>query len=185
MVQPVLPKVVLITGIPGAGKTTVSKALAARFERGVAIEGDWLQEIIFAGSVWPDGEPKDEAERQLTLKAENAAMLADRFVEAGFVAVIDDVMPGTHRLGIYLDALRSRPVALVVLAPPVEITLHRDANRGYKLVGDGWTHLDEEIRDQLGDLGLWLDTQNLSVDETVETILSRLNEAILDREATK
>jgi len=112
-----VPKVILLTGIPGAGKTTVSNALASRFERGVAIESDWLQEIIVSGGLWPDEEPHDEAERQLTLKAQNAALLADRFADAGFLPVIDDVIPGTHRLGIYLEALSSRPVVLVVLAP--------------------------------------------------------------------
>ena len=176
-----VPKVVLLTGIPGAGKTTVSKALAARFERGVAIEGDWLQEIIVSGGLWPDEDPRDEADRQLTLKAQNAATLADRFADAGFLAVIDDVIPGTHRLGIYLSALEARPVAFVVLAPPLEVALARDESRGYKEVGETWAHLDAEIREKLDGVGLWLDTRDLSVDETVDAILARLDEAVLDR----
>jgi adenylate kinase family enzyme len=36
----------LINGIPGAGKTTTARALAARFPRGVHIEGDILQDFI-------------------------------------------------------------------------------------------------------------------------------------------
>jgi adenylylsulfate kinase-like enzyme len=176
-----VPKVILLTGIPGAGKTTVSNALASRFERGVAIEADWLQEIIVSGGLWPDEEPHDEAERQLTFKAQNAAMLADRFTGNGFLPVIDDVIPGTHRLGIYLEALSSRPVALVVLAPPLEVALARDASRGYKEVGETWAHLDAEIREKLDGVGLWLDTGDLSVEETVDAILARLDEAILDR----
>lgn len=37
------PLVVLVVGIPGAGKTTVAAALAARFPRSACIEGDLVQ----------------------------------------------------------------------------------------------------------------------------------------------
>jgi len=173
------PKVFLVTGIPGAGKTTVSKALAERFSHAVAIESDWLQEIIVSGGLWPDEEPHDEAERQLTLKAKNTAMLADSYVDAGFTVLIDDVVPGTHRLGIYLDSLRSRPVALVVLAPSLEVALRRDEHRGYKEVGSMWSHLDQEMREKLVGIGFWLDTSAMTVEETVDAIIANTHLTLL------
>ena len=70
----------LITGIPGAGKTTVSRLLAQRFPLAAHIEADRLQELIVSGSLWPDQEPREEAMRQLRLRARNAALLAESFL---------------------------------------------------------------------------------------------------------
>ena len=61
----------LVSGIPGAGKTTVARLLAQRFER-VHIEADRLQELIVTGGLWPDQEPAEEAQRQLRLRGRHA-----------------------------------------------------------------------------------------------------------------
>jgi chloramphenicol 3-O-phosphotransferase len=166
------PRIYLVTGIPGAGKTTVSRLLAEQFSRGVHVEADRLHWMIIRGALWPNEEPRDEAQRQLDMRALNAAMLAANFFDNGFAVVVDDVVVGKDRLGIYERQLADRGLSVVVLAPPVEVALSRDANRGDRSTGGIWAHLDAEQREQLGDVGLWLDTGRLSPDEAVAKILA-------------
>ena len=88
--------VIVVTGSQAAGKSTVARLLAQRFERGVHIEADTLQEMIVSDGEWPTepGDMRDEAERQLRLRLRNACLLARSFFEAGFTPVIDDIIIG-------------------------------------------------------------------------------------------
>ena len=166
---------ILVTGIPGAGKTTVAKALAQRFARAAHIEVDLLQEMIVSGGLWPDQQPREEAMRQLELRARHGAMLAASFVDAGITAVLDDVIVGPDRLALYRAGLGARPLHLVVLAPSLDVVRRRDRDRGYKRVGERWAHLDAEQRQKLGGQGLWVDSTGQSPEETVEAIVRALS----------
>jgi hypothetical protein len=46
--------------------------------------------------------------------------------------------------------------------------------RGYKRVGRRWAHLDREQRAALGTVGLWVDTTDLTAEQTVDVILARV-----------
>lgn len=65
---PPMASVWLINGIPGVGKTTTARALAARFQRAAHIEGDEIQGLIVSGAVNPGSQPEDEENRQIHLK---------------------------------------------------------------------------------------------------------------------
>ena len=162
----------IVSGIPGAGKTTVSRLLAQRFERGVHIEADLLQKLIATDGVWPDQEPVDEAKRQLRLRGRHACMLADSFFEAGFTPVIDDVVIGS-RLAEFRADIRSRPLLFVVLAPRPDVVERRDSERTEKQVFHIWGHLDEALRKETPQVGLCIDSSDLTAEQTVAEIMQR------------
>ena len=167
------PRIFLVTGIPGAGKTTVSKALAERFDRGVHVEADALQRMIVSGGEWPKPPaPSGEELRQISLRYKHAALLARSFYEAGFTAVIDDVALG-ELLEEYRWHLKGIPSYLVVLAPLVEVVARRDAGRS-KSVFDTWGYLDGVLRETMRDIGMWVETSDLTVEATVDEVLRRV-----------
>lgn len=177
-VLPVTDSVWLITGIPGAGKTSVSKQLAARLPRTAHVEVDLLREMVVSGYLAPGKEPKATSDAQLELGARNAALIADSFMAAGFTPLVDDVV--LHlQLAQYRQVLSRWPIRLVVLAPTVEVAMERDRKREEKHVAARFAYLDEEFRKQLQGQGLWLDTSGSSVADTVEAIVRRADEALL------
>ena len=165
--------VIIVSGVPGAGKSTIAPLLAGRFERGVHLEADALQRMIVSGARWPDEEPLDEGRRQLRLRGRNACLLADSFRDAGFTPVIDDIVVGT-RLDEYLDDLRARPVYFVLLLPDLGTLRSRNAERRKSDVFHQAEDLDPVARNETRQVGLRIDTSGQSAVESVDAILARL-----------
>lgn len=116
---------------------------------------------------------------QLNLRHCLAALVADEYAEAGITAVVQDLYLGddlSHLLGL----LRHHPVYLAVLAPRPTVIARRE--RARRKTGYGqWSiaAFDTLLREQTPQLGLWVDNSDLSVEETVDAILSNLSAALV------
>jgi predicted kinase len=166
------PAVIVISGMQGAGKSTVADRLARRLPRAARIRGDDLQEMIVSGGRWPEQrEMSAEAMAQLRLRLHNACLLARSFVRAGFSAVVDDIVIG-RRVDDLLAELRGWRFIFVLLTPRLEVVRRRELERGTRL-WPSWGWMEAEIRSGTPRIGLWLDTSAQSAQETVDEILRR------------
>lgn len=174
--------VILITGIQAAGKSTVAQALAERLERSVHVRGDLFRRMVVNGRVeMGPANPPAEAVRQLRLRYSLAARVADGYAGAGFTVVLQDIVLGPD-LAAMTDMIRFRPLHVVVLAPRAEVVRAREdarrAERGkvaYKPGDESVADLDAYLRRETPRIGLWLDTSEQTVDQTVAEILARVS----------
>jgi len=167
--------VVFITGISAAGKTTVAELLAGRFDRGVHVKGDTFRRMVVAGREDMTVRPSDAALRQLRLRYRLGASTADAYFQQGFSVVVQDIVLGPDLVN-YANAIKSRPLVAVVLAPRPEVVAEREAARAKVAYRDGHHTIEElceVLRSETPRLGLWLDTSKQTPEETVDEIIRR------------
>lgn len=125
-----MEQVLILTGPPGAGKTSTAMAICERFDRMMHISVDELREWVRAGYRRP-WDTDLQAREQLRMSAENACAIARVAVSHRYAAIIDDtVLP--EQVEAYrrsLDGIEAG-VHFVTLLPSLESCLHRDAPRG-------------------------------------------------------
>ncbi len=171
-------RVIVVSGVPGAGKSSVAKLVAQRFELGAHIEADTLQRMIVSGASWPDPQLTPESERQLRLRVMNGCRLADSFAKAGFCAVLDDIFIG-DRIEHLLADLATRPFYFVMLNPSLESLRSRNASR---IGRDAFYQARSlyPVLQQTRPIGLWLDTTALDPPQTVDQIFALLERAAIE-----
>jgi chloramphenicol 3-O-phosphotransferase len=163
----------LITGAPGAGKSTVSGLVAAALSRSALIDAYFVSRLVASGYVWPLGEPADEAARQVRLLNTNLCALAANFADAGFTPVIDVVLPDGEQLEDFRRALTPHRLLLVVLDPGADVCRLRNENRPPQdqFFFDGYDELRTSMRQGFADVGWWFDTSGLTPQQTAQRIL--------------
>jgi hypothetical protein len=94
--------------------------------------------------------------------------------------VLQDIVLGGF-LTEMVTAIRARPLFVVVLAPRPAIVGEREAGRrlargktAYMPADEGPAELDAHLRRETPPVGLWLDTSEQTLNETVEELLARV-----------
>lgn len=164
---------VIVTGMPAAGKSTVTGLVADLLPRAAQIKGDDVTQMIRSGWVWFMGEPKEDALQHYELCKRNLCALANNFVDFGFTALIDTVVSDRAELDFLHALISPRPVRLVTLAPGIEVCRHRNATRhpAERFDFDGYEQLEADMKRGFGDVGWWFDTSALTPADTAERIV--------------
>ncbi|HEY4482597.1 MAG TPA: hypothetical protein VI953_00275 [Candidatus Paceibacterota bacterium] len=166
--------VCLITGPAGAGKSSVTKALAAKYERCSVIGVDQIHNMIVSGYVrqWPWSE---EVRLQTTLGAKNVCDLASNFMGAGFNVFIDGVV-GEKLFNQYAESLAGKKFKAFLLLPSLEVVLKRfDEREVDPPLRERIYELHEKYTKLKGQLN-WqvIDSTNQTLHQTVEQIYSEM-----------
>jgi diadenosine tetraphosphate (Ap4A) HIT family hydrolase len=161
---------ILVSGPPGAGKTSVSELLAQQFARSVHIVGDAFFGWVRGGFIapWASGSMR---QNEVVIESMTAAAL--RYSAGGYVVVLDCVIGPWHLDPILAAAAASGiPLHYVVLRPRSDIAFGRTQDRPGEALRDEAPILDQHR--QFAELGSFeanvLDSSEMSVAETARQV---------------
>jgi tRNA uridine 5-carbamoylmethylation protein Kti12 len=141
--------VLLLTGPPGAGKTTTARVLAERSDRAAHIESDLFFGFIASGYVEP-WKRESHGQNEVVMRA--VAETAATYAAAGYFTIVDGIILPAWFLRPIADELgrAGQSVAYVVLRAPLDECVERVRNREGLLGEPG---VVERLWNDFSDLG--------------------------------
>jgi predicted kinase len=169
--------IIIVTGPPGAGKSTIAARLATRYPEAVHLHTDDFWQYIVSGGI-PPYLPESDAQNHTVVEV--IAGAAVTYARGGFVVVVDGVV-GPWILEHYTRPIREEDPDLelhyVVLRPDRAETLARAQSRtAPDALVDAAPVLS--LWDQFSDLGELsahvIDSTHLEPEDTVEAVAAAI-----------
>lgn len=176
MADRLLPALIL-TGPPGAGKSTTARILADRAAAAVHLEADTFFDFIRSGRIEP-WEPESAEQNRAVMEIVGAA--AAGYAKAGYFTVIDGIVLPRWFLIPLRDALREAgiEVAYVVLRASLDTCVERVRTRAAQRFSE--PEAVPLMHEQFADLGEFernaLDTEGIEPEEIADAVERLLEE---------
>lgn len=144
------PSVLILTGPPGAGKSTAADLLSRRFGPGVHLRSDLFFDFVTAGFVEP-WRPESQRQNEVVMRAVGEA--AASYARGGYFVVVDGIVIPHRFLATVRDTVAAAglDVAYAVLNGPLATCIERVADREGPDLSD--PAVVEQLWNEFADLG--------------------------------
>jgi len=165
----------VLTGPPGAGKTSAAAILAQRFEAGVHLRSDLFFDFVTAGFVEPW---RPESQRQNEIVMRTVGEAASSYARGGYFTVVDGIVIPRRFLATVRDTLAAdgHAIAYAVLSAPLATCIERVADREGPELSD--PAVVEQLWNEFADLGEYashaIPVGGSSADDVADRLARRL-----------